>query len=56
MPLSVDRRVRLRDEEILFAIAGQIIDLIGHAAVLDFAVRRFDETEFVDARERRTSS
>ena len=27
MPLLVDRRVRLRDEEVLFAVAGEIIDL-----------------------------
>ena len=27
MALAIDRRVRLRDEEIFFAIAGQIIDL-----------------------------
>ena len=53
MSASVDRRVRLRDEEVFFTIAGQIIDLIGHATVFDFAVRRFDKTEFVDARERR---
>ena len=56
MSFRVHRRVGLRDEEILFAIAGQIIDLIGHAAFLDFAVRRFDETEFVDARESASSS
>ena len=56
MTFRVHRRVRLRDEEIFFAIAGQIIDLIGHATVLDFAVGRFDETEFVDAREGATSS
>ena len=49
----VDRRVRLRDDEILFAVGGEIIDLLGHAAVFDFAVRRFDEAEIVDARERR---
>src|SRR6202521_2491109 len=52
MSLRVHDRVRLRDEEILLAIARQIIDLIGHAALLDLAVRRFDKPEFVDPRER----
>src|ERR1041385_917879 len=52
MSFRVHRRIRLGDEEILFAIAGQIIDLIGDAAFLHFAIRRFDETEFVDPRER----
>src|SRR5438270_3526574 len=52
MPLRVHGRVRLCDEKIFFAIAGQIIDLVGDTALLDFAVRRFDESEFVDPRER----
>src|SRR5436190_5619278 len=52
MSFRVHRRIRLGHEEILFAIAGQIIDLIDHAAFLHLAVRRFDETEFVDSRER----
>src|SRR5205814_2956249 len=52
MSLRVHRRIRLGYEEILFAIAGQIIDLIDYAAFLHLAVRRFDETEFVDSRER----
>src|SRR5207248_644268 len=51
MSLRVHGRVRLRDEEILLTIAGQIIDLVGDTTLLDFAVRRFDETEFVDPRE-----
>ena len=56
MTFRVHRRIRLRDDEIFFAIAGQIIDLIGHAAVLDFSIGRFDETEFVDPREGASSS
>src|SRR6476646_1345451 len=52
MALRVHGRVRLGDKEIFFAIAGQIIDLIRDATLLHLAVRRFDETEFVDPRER----
>src|SRR5205823_8797410 len=48
MSLCVHGRVRLRYEEILFPIAGQVIDLIADAALLHFAVRRFDKSEFVD--------
>src|SRR2546423_5338535 len=52
MPLRVHGRVRLGHEEILFAIAGEIIDLIRNPAFLDLAVRRFDKSEFVDPRKR----
>src|SRR5437764_3654574 len=52
MTLRVHGRVRLSDEEIFFTIAGQIIDLIGDATFLHLAVRRFDESEFVDPRKR----
>ena len=44
----VHRRVRLRDEVMLLAVGGQIVDLLGHAAILDLAVRRFDEPKLVD--------
>src|SRR5205085_5355407 len=50
MPLRVNGRVRMRYEEILLTIAGQIIDLVGDTTLLDFAIRRFDESEFVDPR------
>src|SRR5438094_688418 len=53
MSASVHRRVRLRNEEILFPIARQIIDIVGNATVVNLAIRRFDETEFVDARKGR---
>ncbi len=56
MSAAVDRRIRLRDQIIFLAIAGEIFDFVRHAAVLDLAIRRFDETEFVDAREGATSS
>src|SRR3954471_6477118 len=52
MALRIHGRVRLGDEEILFAIAGQIIDLIGNPALVALAVRRFDKSEFVDPRKR----
>src|SRR3954452_6126154 len=48
MTLWIHGRVRLGDEEILFAIARQVIDLIGDASLVHLAVRRFDEPEFVD--------
>src|SRR5262245_48462778 len=48
MTFRVHWRVGLRDNKILFAIPGQIIDLIGHTALLHFSVGRFDETKFVD--------
>src|SRR5438067_5454585 len=50
MSLPVHGRVRLGHEEIFFTIAGQIIHLIGHTTFFNFAVRRFDESEFVDPR------
>ena len=51
MAAAVDRRVRLRDQEIFLAIAGQIFNLVGHASVLDFSIRRLNESELVDSRE-----
>src|SRR3981081_472337 len=53
MTTAIYRGVRLRDEIIFFPIAGEIIDYIGHASFFDFLIRRFDKTEFVDARESR---
>jgi hypothetical protein len=51
--LVVNRRVRLRDNELLLAVGGQEINVIGDAPVFDLAIRRFEEAEIVDARERR---
>ena len=56
MPFLVDRRIGLRDEEVLFPVAGEVIDLVGDAAILDLAIGRFDEAEIVDPREGATSS
>ena len=56
MSLVVDRSVRLRDEEILFAIRGQIIDLSRYTTFFDLAIWCFDKTELVDPRKGRSSS
>ncbi len=53
VPLVVNQRVRLRDDELFFAIGGQVINVVGHAAVLDLAIRRFKKAEIVDARKGR---
>ena len=52
MALVVNRRVRLGDDELLLAVGGQVFDLFGDPAVFDLAIRRFEKTEFVDARKR----
>src|SRR4029078_6686877 len=51
MSTSVNRRIGLRNEKILFAISGKIFDLVRHAALFHFTVRRLDETKFIDTRE-----
>ncbi len=53
MTFAIHGRVRLRDEEVLLPITGEVIDFFGHAAFRHLAVRRFDEAEFIDSRERR---
>src|SRR5437762_13512574 len=50
MSSTVDRCICLRDKKILFAVAGQIVNLIRHATLFHFTVWRLDKTEFVDAR------
>src|SRR5436190_1491275 len=50
MALWVHRSIRLRDEKTLFAITGEIIDLIGNTSLLDFAIGRFNESKLVDTR------
>ena len=45
----VDLSVGLSDNFALFLIGGEVLYLIGHAAVLTHAVGRLDEAEFVDA-------
>ena len=51
MAAAVNRRVRLRDDVLLLAVGGQVFDLFRDAAILGLAIRRFEKTEFVDARE-----
>ena len=53
LAMAVVRRAGLRDDEVLFLVGGEVIDLVGDLAVGDLAVRRLDEAEFVDARETR---
>ena len=49
----VQRRISLGDDKRLLAIGRQVIDVTGDAPLLRLAIRRFDKTEVVDARERR---
>ena len=46
----VHHRIRLRHDELFFAVGSQVFNFFRDATVLDFAIRRFKETEFVDAR------
>ncbi len=48
--LGIDRRVRLRDRVAGLLHRREIDDLVGDAAVLHLAIRRFDEAVFVHAR------
>ncbi len=52
LPVLVHRRVRLGHEEVFLTVGRQEVDLVGHHAVVHLAVRRLDEAELVDARER----
>ena len=51
--LGVERAVGLRDDVLVLLVGGQVVDLVGDAALLDLAVRGLDEAERVDAGERR---
>src|SRR5438270_5196388 len=53
MAAAVNRRVRLRYQIIFFLIARQVIDRVRNATIRDLAIRRFDKTKVVDAREGR---
>jgi hypothetical protein len=50
MTSPIDGRIRLRDEEVLFTVSSQILDLIGDPAVRHLAIRCFDKTKLIDAR------
>src|SRR5437868_377283 len=49
MTAAINRRVGLGYQVIFFAIAGEIFNFVDYAAVHHFAIRRFDEPEFIDA-------
>ena len=46
----VEIGVRLGDDVVAFLNGRQILDLVGHAATLDLAVRRFEKAVFVQSR------
>ena len=52
MATSVNRRIGLRHEEILFSISGEIFYLVLHTALFHLPIGRLDETELVDAGKR----
>src|SRR3546814_5255562 len=52
MALGIEFGVRLRDGVLLLLHRRQIDDVVGDLVVDDLAVRRLDETVFVDAAER----
>jgi hypothetical protein len=47
--VGVQRRVGLRDDEVVLLVGGEVDDLVGDLALDDLAVRRLDEAEPVDA-------
>ena len=50
MTFAINRCVGLGHDVILFLVGRQIIHLVRHAPVFDFAVRRLDESKFIDPR------
>ncbi len=50
--VGLQRRVGLGDDVVVLLGGGEVVDLIGDPTVDDLAVRRLDETEGVDPRER----
>src|SRR5205085_9682951 len=51
--LVIEWSIRLRDDEILFAVSGEIIQVTSHAAFFHAAIRRLEEAEIIHARKRR---
>ena len=49
-PLPSSERIRLRDHVLRLVDRRQVLDLVGHAAVLDLAIRRLEEAVLVGAR------
>ena len=50
LPFLIARRRRVRDRILLFFNRINIDDLFGHAALLHFCIRRFDDAEFIGTR------
>ena len=53
LPVVVQLGVGLGDDEAVLLVGGQVVDLVGHPAVDDLAVRRLDEAERVHPGEAR---
>src|SRR2546423_4034222 len=51
MALFVNLGIGLRDNVLLFAISGEVIDMPSDTAFLHFAIRSFEETKVVHPRE-----
>src|ERR1035441_1580601 len=51
--LIVKWGVSLGDDECFLAVGGEVINALAYAAILDFAIGRFQETKIVDAGKRR---
>src|ERR1051326_4738788 len=49
VPSVVNLRVGLSDNKLLLTIGGQIIDMVCYPALLHLAIRRFEETDVIDA-------
>ena len=47
--LVIEQRIGLSDDEALFTITGEVIQLTRHTTLLGLAVRCFNETEVVDS-------
>ena len=52
MAVFFDRRVGLRNDKGFLTVGGQVIEMATHFAMLDFAVRSFQEAKIVNAGER----
>src|SRR5690625_939403 len=50
VPVLTDDRVRLGDDVAVLVVGGQVLDVVGHLALVDLAVGGLHETERVDPR------
>src|SRR5207248_9618816 len=51
MAATIDSRIRLRHENTLFTVSGQILDFICDAAVHHLAIRCLDKAKLINARD-----